>query len=218
MTGNQIGCLVCSEVQNSNIVERLFNQCVSKDELFKCVKIHALKIMIRALNSRSLNVVDGVRLIANGRQLKTIQFDINLNNRKLQALESKELDDLLSDTSFSMRIQKKAGRKNKEGGNGALYWALAIKGSFLAIAYQGIAVMAGLALIMGKMALLLSAILGLKKLVSNGHETTTFEIIKQPKYTEQHTHATSYEDEGHHHRSYDNNDLYPTKSVYRDHI
>lgn len=118
------------------------------------------------------------------------------------------------------RLLEEGRKKRRGGGNGALYWALAIKGSFLAMAYQGIAVMAGLALIMGKMALLLSAILGLKKLVNSGHESTTLEIIKQPKYTEQHTYSTSYEDDGHHHRSYDNSDAYayPSKRIFKTYV
>ncbi|KAJ8952331.1 hypothetical protein NQ318_017225 [Aromia moschata] len=99
------------------------------------------------------------------------------------------------------RLMEEGRKKHRRGGNSALYWALAIKGSFLAMAYQGIAVMSGLALVMGKIALLLSAILGLKKLVSGGQETTTFEIIKQPKHSEQHTYSTSYEDETHHRSS-----------------
>ncbi|KAJ8972948.1 hypothetical protein NQ317_004372 [Molorchus minor] len=98
------------------------------------------------------------------------------------------------------RLLEVGRKKDKDqGSNGALYWALAIKGSFLAMAYQGIAVMSGLALVMGKMALLLSAILGLKKLVSsNSQEATTLEIVKQPKYTEQHSYSDSYDDEVHH--------------------
>lgn len=89
-------------------------------------------------------------------------------------------------------------RKNKGGGGGAaLYWALAIKGTFLAMAYNGIAVMSGIALIMGKMALLLTAILGLKKLVSPGDKTTV-EIVKKPKYSESHVYSTSFEHEDYH--------------------
>lgn len=109
---------------------------------------------------------------------------------------------------FEIRIPKieEEGRRRKNrggGGGAALYWALAIKGTFLAMAYNGIAVMSGMALIMGKMALLLTAILGLKKLVSSG-EKTTVEIIKKPKYSESHVYSNSYEEE--HPKSYDRAD------------
>lgn len=110
-------------------------------------------------------------------------------------------------------------RKKKGGGGGgaALYWALAIKGTFLAMAYKGIAVMSGMALIMGKMALLLSAILGLKKLVSSGQEQTTIEIIKKPKET--HSYSSSYEEEGGYHKGgYDRGDLDVSKTMFKTYL
>lgn len=64
---------------------------------------------------------------------------------------------------------------------------------------SGIAVMSGTAILIGKMALILTAILGLKKLVSKQHEKTTFEIIKTPKYTEEHVHTSNHEDDHHDH-------------------
>lgn len=63
--------------------------------------------------------------------------------------------------------------------------------------FLGIAIMSGTAIIIGKMALVLTAILGLKKLVSGNQEKTTFEIIKTPKYTEEHVHTSTYEDDYH---------------------
>lgn len=79
--------------------------------------------------------------------------------------------------------------------------------------------MSGTAILIGKMALLLSAILGLKKLISGNQEKTTFEIIKTPKYSEEHIHSTTYEDD--HHDHYRRNYLDPAemhKRVYRFHI
>ncbi|XP_018577809.1 uncharacterized protein LOC108916093 [Anoplophora glabripennis] len=195
--------------------------------MIKCLKIQAFKITNRAMLSKNLNIIHGVSLTQNNRYAKNIQFSIN--DTELDNLGSEQLDNLLTDTSSRFfethkldvnipRLLEEGRKKNKGEGNGALYWALAIKGSFLAMAYKGIAVMAGLALIMGKMALLLSAILGLKKLINSGHESTTFEIIKQPKYTEQHTHSTSYEDDGHHHRSYSDIHTYPSKRIYKTYI
>lgn len=105
------------------------------------------------------------------------------------------------------KYQEESRRKKNKGGGGgaALYWALAIKGTFLAMAYNGIAIMSGMALMMGKMALLLTAILGLKKLVS-APEKTTVEIVKKPKYSESHVYTNSYEDEKEY-KSHDRADL-----------
>ncbi|XP_028128244.1 uncharacterized protein LOC114324578 [Diabrotica virgifera virgifera] len=214
--------LLVTSAENSGfkVLERAFDQCASKDEMFKCIKIQALKVANRAVMLKHLNLFDGVNLVANSRQSRDLQTALHLNDTKLEQLDTEAIDGMLSDTATRFMdshqleikvpelVEEGRKRKNKgSGNNAALYWALAIKGTFLAIAYQGIAVMSGLALIMGKMALLLSAILGLKKLVNSGQEQTTFEIVKQPKYTESHSHSTSYEDEGYsHHRMYDTGD------------
>lgn len=76
--------------------------------------------------------------------------------------------------------------------------------------------MSGTAILIGKMALILSAILGLKKLVSGNQEKTTFEIIKTPKYTEEHVHSSTHEDD--HHDHYRRNYIDPgeiQKRIYR---
>lgn len=215
-----------------NVIKKLFEQCASKDELLKCFKIQALKIADRALHTKHLKIIDGVNLsISNTRTAKALQYGLNLNETKLEKLNSHEIDGLLSDATQRFlqtrkldisvpRLIEEGRKKRRRQGYGALYWALAIKGAFLAMAYNGIAVMSGVALILGKLALLLSAILGLKKLASSGHhEKTTFEIIKQPKYSESHTHSTSFEDDGHYHRSFDNADQSLVhKQVYKAYI
>lgn len=203
--------LTSANYTNLNILKKFCSQCFYKPDIIKCLKIQSLKLLDRALHSKSLKITEGVVLI-NDKQLPTKL----LNESKLEKLKSEEVDDLLIDTTtrflqhrkFQIKIPKllEEGRKkggNKGGNGGALLGALAIKGTFLAMAYQGIAVMSGTAIIIGKMALILSAILGLKKLVSSGQEKTTFEIVKVPKHSEVHTHSTSYEEEDKYHRSYD---------------
>ncbi|ERL86314.1 uncharacterized protein LOC109535111 [Dendroctonus ponderosae] len=206
----------------SQILQKFLSSCSHKKQFGKCLKIQALKVTERALNLKALNVMDGVKIVGNNRLGKSISQS-NLNETKLEMLTHSDLDDLLGDRtsrffnthkievnipklieqtgrSWSGQARGKGGGsdgKDKGGGNGALLAALAIKGSFLAMAYQGIAVMSGTAIIIGKMALVLTAILGLKKLVSGNQEKTTFEIIKTPKYTEEHVHTSTYEDDYH---------------------
>lgn len=199
---------------NFKQIRKIYDHCDKQpDAVVKCYKVQALKVLDRALHSKALNILDGITLVAtDSRQAKMlVENTPQLNETKLETLQEDEVDGLLVNTSekfldthkvrvdFGKLVEE--SRKKKGKGHGALLWALAIKGSFLAMAYKGIAVMAGTALIVGKMALLLSAILGLKKLVSHGHEKTTLEIVKHPKYSESHTH--SYEEEGHYHRSFD---------------
>ncbi|VEN34757.1 unnamed protein product [Callosobruchus maculatus] len=209
------------------VIGRMFEQCATKDQLLKCFKVQALKVADRALRAKSLQVLEGVSLVANERISKSLQY--RLNETTLEQLSEEQLDDLLGETSarffdthrLEVRLaqpSQEEARKKKHGHgqNHALYWALAIKSTFLAVAYKGIAVMSGMALMMGKMALLLTAILGLKKLVNHDKETTTFEIIKKPKYVE--SHSYSHEDEGYHHRSYEMQDRGIPKKVIRTYL
>lgn len=231
--------LVCTSGESSSngtsaglrVLRGLFEQCSTRTELIKCLKIQALKIVDRALHKRSLELFEGVNLTVTApRKGKALENGLNLNETKLEKLKSHEIDGLLVDTASRFlqdrkldvnvsKLVEEGRRRRRRRGYGALYWALAIKGAFLAMAYNGIAVMSGVALILGKLALFLSAILGLKKLASSGQEKTTFEIIKQPKHSETHSHSVSYEDDGHYHRSYDTVDPSSVhKQVYRAYI
>lgn len=67
----------------------------------------------------------------------------------------------------------------------------------MAIALGALALLAGKALAAALMALLLSAIVGLKSLASGGNKSTTYEIIAKPHYTHSNSHSQSVED--HHH-------------------
>jgi hypothetical protein len=64
----------------------------------------------------------------------------------------------------------------------------------LAIGMKGLAILAGKALMVAKIALVLSIIVGLSQLVSSGHgeAKTTYEIIKHPHITHSHTHSSGY--------------------------
>ncbi|XP_060528727.1 uncharacterized protein LOC132703472 [Cylas formicarius] len=223
---------ICADEPNFRLTKNWLNQCTEKEDVLKCLKIQALKVIERAIRIKTFTVTDGINIVANGRHAKSMG-GLNLNESKLENLDSNELYGLLGDSTTRFldthRVEvnlpklvaeegrgKKGGNKGG-GGYGAMMAALAIKGTFLAMAYKGIAVMAGTALIVGKMALLLSAILGLKKLVSDGgEEKTTFEIIKQPKYTEEHSHSTSYDDDhDHYRRQYKESGDSMQKRVYR---
>ncbi|KAH0812682.1 hypothetical protein GEV33_010109 [Tenebrio molitor] len=208
------------------LFKNLYTQCATKTETLKCLKIQGLKVLDRALHSNAITIVDGITLVGDSRQSRHLK---PLNQTKLEKLSSEEIDHLMVGTTARFldshkvqikvpRLVEEARKKRKGGGSAALLWALAIKGSFLAMAYKGIAVMSGTSLIVGKIALLLSAILGLKNLVSSGHEKTTIEIVKVPKYSESHTHSGSYEDESyfhddhfrhsHHQRSFDSGEAF----------
>ncbi|PSN49210.1 hypothetical protein C0J52_16947 [Blattella germanica] len=93
------------------------------------------------------------------------------------------------------------GRKKKHHMGALLLLGGMMKGTMLALGMKGLALLAGKALIIAKIALVLSAIVGLGKLVGGGgaEEKTTYEIIKHPHVSHAHTYSSSYVDGGHGH-------------------
>ncbi|KAF5286537.1 hypothetical protein FQR65_LT12541 [Abscondita terminalis] len=93
---------------------------------------------------------------------------------------------------------KGGGGGKKGGGMGMLLAAAAMmKGTLGALALGGIAALAGKALMTGLIALMLSAIIGLKSLTSGGGKTT-YEIVSKPVYSHSNTHSVSHEEHGGH--------------------
>ncbi|XP_017752180.1 PREDICTED: uncharacterized protein LOC108545189 [Eufriesea mexicana] len=89
------------------------------------------------------------------------------------------------------------GRKKDKGGYGGLMAGLMMmKGTLGAIGFGALALLAGKALMTGLMALMLSAIVGLKALAGGGEKKTTYEIVSKPVYSSSHTHS-SEEHHGH---------------------
>lgn len=233
---NLLSKCASAEVGVYDKISKLFNECVKKEEVVKCFKIHALKVLDRAVNTRRLYVNEYIQLV-NSDTARSFNTRISKNDSKLEDLKTEKIDEMLLESASkfmeSHKLELKlpslidvgrakggggggGGFGNKGGGGniGVLLGALAIKGTFLAMAYKGIAIMSGTALLVGKMALMLSAILGLKKLVGGG-EKTTFEIVKHPKYSESHTHSTSYEDDGYYHRRNYLEDLPAQTTAYK---
>lgn len=207
------------------MMKKLYDQCENKPDMWKCFKIQALKVADRALQSRSFGLVDGVTIVkeASARSFQPTP----LNSEKLEMLPSGQIDKLILNTitqfldthtvqvNVPQLVEEGRGKKGK-GYMGPMLALVAIKGTFLAMAYKAIAAMAGTALIIGKIALVLSAVLGLKKLLSSGSEKTTFEIVKIPHHSQSHSYSSSYEDEGHYHRSLNPSEEYPIQQrAYR---
>ncbi|TGZ33754.1 uncharacterized protein Osi16 [Temnothorax longispinosus] len=88
------------------------------------------------------------------------------------------------------------GRKKNQGGNGLMAGLLMMKGTLGMMGFGAIALLAGKALMTGLLALMLSAIIGLKSLAHHGEKKTTYEIVSKPVYSSSHTHS-SEEHHGH---------------------
>lgn len=107
-----------------------------------------------------------------------------------------------------------------------------LKGGLLAMAYKGLALLAGKALLVSKIALTLALLVAFKKLFSGGghggSSKTTYEIVKQPVLTHSHQYAApgaadtfgSYDNSGPYARSIAQPDAvpYPQLAAYRAHV
>ncbi|XP_055298985.1 uncharacterized protein LOC129566784 [Sitodiplosis mosellana] len=217
-----------------NAFSKFYRNCENAEDIFRCIKQQALKLVNRALNLQSIKVVDGVTLLQRDQsnaQRKSAANDIQ-SESEIRSLSSDQLDATLMNgvgklfTNFQMQlnlpkvfeqneVEVEEGRKKRKKYLGPFLAAMAIKAGILKLAYHSIAIVAAKALIIGKIALVISAIIGLKKLVApEGHEKTTYEIVKHPHVQQSHSYSSShgeYENGhdgsvGQYHRSFDQYD------------
>ncbi|XP_017082131.1 uncharacterized protein LOC108115282 [Drosophila eugracilis] len=141
------------------------------------------------------------------------QLQVNLP-RLLRFGERNGQDWLQHLMGYFLPSSESEGRKKKDDKKylGPFIAAVLLKTAILKMAYHSIAIVAGKALIVGKIALIISAIIGLKKLVGHdGGEKTTYEIVKHPQVQQSHTYSSSHQgeydtgghDSGSYHRSID---------------
>lgn len=230
-------------------VRRIYKDCENSDDFYKCLKVNAVKLADRALKIQNLKLIDGISVIRkDGVEESRSFYDNKINDLDLTKVSSQKIDHLLSDRSnrfmdthqieinvprlFSMGQKQggvivEEGRKKMSKFLGPFLAAVAIKGGILTMAYHSIAIVAGKALIIGKIALIISAIIGLKKLVTpEGHEKTTYEIVKHPHVQQSHTYSSSHNEfdgneggggGGQYHRSL-NDDMIMQDRAYRGHV
>lgn len=215
-------------------LKKMYTECEESEDFLKCLKMQAVRIGERALKIPNLKLIDGISIIQKYPTLTSRSYNeinINENNGDMRHLTSKSLDqkilsivnEFLQNHQFQINIPKllnsetgkgsrliEEGRKKMKKFYGPFMAAIALKGGILAMAYHSIAIVAGKALIIGKIALIISAIIGLKKLVTpEGHEKTTYEIVKHPHVQQSHTYSSSHSDyegghegQGQYHRSF----------------
>ncbi|KAK0183037.1 hypothetical protein PV327_001115 [Microctonus hyperodae] len=108
-------------------------------------------------------------------------------------------DETLSQFSWFGNSNTETVARKKKGGMGTLAAGLMMmKGTLGALGFGALAMLAGKALMTGLMALMLSAIVGLKSLSSGGGEKkTTYEVIAKPVYSAAHTHSSEEHHAGH---------------------
>ncbi|KAL6432064.1 hypothetical protein ACFW04_006644 [Cataglyphis niger] len=129
-----------------------------------------------------------------GRFLRTHSVKVDLKGSDiLGAIESagRSFEDF-SDNAVESRGKKKKAQKIL----GPLMLAIALKAAaLLPLALGAIALIAGKALLIGKIALVISAIIGLKKLLGSHQKHVTYEVVSHPHHSS--SHVVSHDDGGH---------------------
>lgn len=148
-----------------NAFSKFYKHCENADDIFRCIKQQALKLVNRALNLQSIKVVDGVTLLK--REQYASQKSINevQSETELRSLSSDEIDGRLLNsaskllTSFQLQLNLpkvfeygqnevvvEEGRKKRKKYLGPFLAAMAIKAGILKLAYHSIAIVAAKAL------------------------------------------------------------------------
>lgn len=193
-------------------MKKIYNVCENSEELFKCMKVQALKLTERALKVPTIKITDGLSIVKKDEDSEEKPEEArSFDNDDVMELPSEQVDSLLvsrinkfmDSHQVSVNVPRllsssetprlvEEGRKKMKKYLGPLIAAMALKGGILTMVYHSIAIVAGKALIIGKIALVISAIIGLKKLVTpEGHEKTTYEIVKHPHVQNSHTYSSS---------------------------
>jgi hypothetical protein len=196
-------------------MRKIYSVCANnEEELFKCMKVQALRLTERALRLPNIKIADGLSIIKKEDEQETSGRSnnfVDVDTEKAMQLPSEKIDSMLiagvnkfmDSHQVALNVPRllassetprlvEEGRKKMKKYLGPFLAAMAIKGGILTMVYHSIAIVAGKALIIGKIALVISAIIGLKKLVTpEGHEKTTYEIVKHPHVQNSHTFSSS---------------------------
>lgn len=153
-----------------NAFTKFYKHCENSEDLFRCIKQQALKLVNRALKLHSVKVIDGVSLsrreaTATSRSMNDIHLpetdsemrsmssdaiDSALMNGASKALNSFQLQlslpKVFEQTQFESDSSVEEGRGKRKKYLGPLLAAMAIKAGVLKLAYHSIAIVAAKAL------------------------------------------------------------------------
>ncbi|XP_017476992.1 PREDICTED: uncharacterized protein LOC108366987 [Rhagoletis zephyria] len=214
------------KVQNINIVEgvTIVKKVDNETRTGRASANAELNLSNRDLENLSMKSLDALLMERFLRFIDSRQLQVNLprllnfsqrNGQDLfSAISAYFQQFTLGDDEVDAQNSMVEGRKKKGDDKkylGPFIAAVMLKTAILKMAYHSIAIVAGKALIVGKIALIISAIIGLKKLVSSeGGEKTTYEIVKHPQVQHSQTYSSSHAGEyeaghegGSYHRSID---------------
>ncbi|CAD7085267.1 unnamed protein product [Hermetia illucens] len=225
------------------VLSPAYEICGKSEDLVKCFKVQAAKLISRALKASRIKLLQGVYIVKRN-DTEDVPENIT-SNSDLYSSSSRNMDDILGERLNQLADTRKLqiniprffqygqqrgvelveeGRKKMKKYLGPFIAAVLLKAAMLKMAYHSIAIVAGKALIVGKIALIISAVIGLKKLVSTeGHEKTTYEIVKHPQFQQSHTYSSSsshgdyepHDSSGSFHRSISNEEMLMQDKAYQ---
>lgn len=152
-------------------MKKIYNICENNEEMFKCMKIQALKLTDRALKLSNIKITEGLSIVkkddAHGETRSVGQDEID--SEKAMAFPSEQIDEMIVERvnkfmdshQVSVNVPRllassetprlvEEGRKKMKKYLGPFLAAMAIKGGILTMVYHSIAIVAGKALIIGK--------------------------------------------------------------------
>ncbi|KAL6432059.1 hypothetical protein ACFW04_006640 [Cataglyphis niger] len=154
---------------------KLFQRCTNEKNTFDCFKRRALEILDAAIHDNSVYKVNDYISITKDTASTARNYNLMTSENDTELSLDQKLDnkfhEFLSSRSVKLTIPGNAfeGRKKKGKGYGqVLIIGAMFAGMMAQLAFGKIALIAGTALMTAKIALVLSAIIGLKKLASSG--------------------------------------------------
>ncbi|CAK9795202.1 hypothetical protein ANTPLA_LOCUS279 [Anthophora plagiata] len=202
---NSINEQTARSTGNSNVFGELrqmyqvYKECAD-EELSPCLKVRLLSAIDRVSRSSELNVADGVTFVQEDqvtseeeppKSLQEIEASLPralddkedaLNtmifDKVMKFFQSHTLKLKLPNVEELQRSLVEEGRKKKKNIGGLLAIPLLIGGTLVPLALGALALLAGKALIVSKLALVLASIIGLKKLVSGGTDHGGHEVVQ----------------------------------------
>ncbi|KAI4495793.1 hypothetical protein M0802_008416 [Mischocyttarus mexicanus] len=207
-----------SNGSENDLMATIYNDCLKKESI-SCIKYKVFAYVDKMLTDKEdITLSDGITVVKTsnseegaprsiestdldtllfdrlGRFLRTHSVKVDLKGSDiLGVIESagRSLEDY-TDNAVEGRGKKRKAQKIL----GPILMAMAFKAAaLLPLALGAIALIAGKALLVGKIALVISAIIGLKKLLSSQQKHFTYEVVSHPHHSS--SHVVSHDDGGH---------------------
>ncbi|KAJ8946004.1 hypothetical protein NQ314_009000 [Rhamnusium bicolor] len=168
-------------------VYKVYQECATTD-LTSCLKLKLVAALDRAARAYAeISLFDGVAFVKDAKAVPIqdeIKSEAEIEASLPRALEDRDdaLNNLIANriTNFfgTHTLQKAVVKKKKS--SGLLLLPLILGGTLIPLALGALALLAGKALIVSKLALVLAGIIGLKKLLSGhsgGHDSGHVEVV-----------------------------------------